>query len=105
MKRSKSDANQGEIVDDARSIGASVFVGSGVGRGLPDLLVGFRGVNYLIEVKEDEGSTFTKAQKKFWNEWEGQKAIVYNSRELFLVIGASFGREEEVMAIKDRRPR
>jgi hypothetical protein len=74
-----------------------------VGGGLPDLIIGFRDKNYLIEVKEDEKSEFTAAQKKFWQDWNGQKAIVYNSHEMLTVIGAIHGTEKE--EIYRRKPK
>ena len=47
----KTDANQQEIIDALRAIGAWVFY---IGRPF-DLLVGFRGRLYLIEVKNPKG--------------------------------------------------
>ena len=47
----KTDKNQQEIIDALRAIGAWVFY---IGRPF-DLLVGFRGRLYLIEVKNPKG--------------------------------------------------
>jgi hypothetical protein len=48
--RCRSDHNQRQIVEDLRSLGASVAVVSQHGLGF-DLIVGMRGRNYLLEVK------------------------------------------------------
>lgn len=58
------DANQTELVRWLRSQGASVHPMSRMGEGFPDLLVGFMGVNILIEVKTEDGS-LTPAQIKW----------------------------------------
>ena len=51
MKRNKPDANQPEIVQALRDIGARVFL---IGQPL-DLLVAFRGKLTLMEVKNPNG--------------------------------------------------
>jgi len=54
MRRSaKRDVNEGDIVAGLRKVGATVDRISE--EDLPDLLVGFRGVNYLIEIKAPPG--------------------------------------------------
>lgn len=56
MSPRRSDANQREIVAALRQAGAFVCDLHSVGRGCPDLLVGFRGTWHLIEVKTATGS-------------------------------------------------
>ncbi len=52
MRRAaKIDRNHVEIVAALRGVGASVQDLAAVGKGCPDLLVGYRGQNYVIEVK------------------------------------------------------
>ena len=51
MKRHRPDSNQKKIVQALRDIGAVVFL---IGRPF-DLLVGFRGQLYLLEVKNPGG--------------------------------------------------
>lgn len=67
----RTDANQAEIVKALRDIGASVTILSQVGHGVPDLLVGFRRSNMLLEVKT-EGSGLTSDEAKWFAEWRGQ---------------------------------
>ena len=78
--RKNTDANQGRIVRALRDVGATVTVLSQVGYGCPDILVGFRGVNYLLEIKDGAKSPsrqrLTPAEMRWHNEWRGQVAIV-----------------------------
>ncbi len=69
MRRAaRIDANQREIVATLRSVGALVILLSAIGKGVPDLLVGFRGVWTLLEVKDGKkkpsARVFTPAQVK-----------------------------------------
>ena len=62
MRRAaKIDENQPEIVAALRKIGALVTDLSGVGNGVPDILVAFRGMFYLLEIKD--GSKPPSARK------------------------------------------
>lgn len=58
----KVDGNQEAIVQSLRAVGATVSVTSDVGHGFVDLVVGFRGRNFLLECKTREGR-LTPAQK------------------------------------------
>lgn len=74
------DANQKGIVLALRQIGATVQPLHTVGRGCPDLLVGFRGRNWLIEVKDGERPPSKRRltdDESVWHEtWRGQVATV-----------------------------
>lgn len=53
MSRAKRvDANQSEIVDALRAVGARVQVTSAVGEGFPDLFVVYRATIHALEVKD-----------------------------------------------------
>lgn len=65
------DANQREIVDAFKKMGASVFDASHIGAGFPDLLIGYGGRTVLVEIKSSEKAKFTDAQLKFMAEWKG----------------------------------
>ena len=55
MRRAaKIDANQTQVVIALRAAGATVQSLAAVGVGVPDLLVGFRGQTYLMEVKDGQ---------------------------------------------------
>jgi len=50
------DENQASIVLALRKLGASVISLAPLGKGVPDLLVGYRGQNHLVEVKDGNKS-------------------------------------------------
>ena len=83
----KVDANQAEIVEALRAAGASVTDLSRFGQGVPDLLVGFHGVTYLLEVKTDNGE-LTPAERKWFDGWRGRAVIVSKVEHALEAIGA-----------------
>lgn len=82
----KVDANQKELVGVARLFGFSVQSLAMVGDGCPDLLLGFRGQNYLVEIKDGSKprsrQKLTKPEAKFFKFWRGNKYIVRNAEEM-----------------------
>ena len=66
----KVDNNQLDIVKAFRSMGATVLNLSAVGKGCPDLLIGYKGISVLVEVKSKTGK-FTEPQLKFMEQWQG----------------------------------
>lgn len=91
MRAAKVDANQKEIVAALRKVGASVSSTATIGKGFPDLIVGFRGVNYLLEVKTGtkppSERKLTPDQVTFHAAWAGQIAVVNSVEEAFKAIG------------------
>ncbi len=86
-KTHRTDANQGEIVGFLRAIpGVTVASLSQVGAGVPDILVGYHGRNYLFEIKDPEKPPsqrrLTKAQKGFHALWRGQVAVAETFGEI-----------------------
>lgn len=51
----RTDANHQEIVDAIRGLGFSVHSLHQVGGGVPDIVVGARGVNLFMEIKTPDG--------------------------------------------------
>ncbi len=92
MGRSRIDANQVEIMRGLRSIGATVQSLADVGKGCPDLLIGFQGRNIVVEVKDGKKTVsrrrLTPAEEEWQQLWRGQVAIVTNLDEALAVIGA-----------------
>ena len=68
MRRAaRVDANQDQIVSALRAAGAYVWI-----IGLPvDLLVGFKGHTFLVEIKTDSKKRLTALQGDFFNNWSG----------------------------------
>lgn len=86
MRRdARVDRNQQEIITALRQIGASVCPLHFAGKGCPDLIVGFRGRNYLMEVKSGRGK-LNAAQRTFHKSWHGQIAMVRSPLEAVAVI-------------------
>lgn len=84
----RSDTNQPEIVAALRQVGASVQPIYRLGRGVPDLLCGFRGRNFLLEVKY-KGGALTPDEALWLDSWRGQAAIVRTIDEALQAIGAT----------------
>jgi hypothetical protein len=79
LRRHRSDSNQSPIVDILRRLGAYVAITSQVGGGFTDLVVGFRGVTYIVEVKYGDDWDYTPAQKEFRKDWKGGPIVTLAS--------------------------
>ena len=82
----RSDANQQAIVDALRAAGAEVESLHEVGGGVPDLLVGWRTANYLLEVKSARGK-LNERQIEWHGGWKGQVAVVRTVEDAMTAIG------------------
>ena len=93
------DANQSEIVDALRKAGASVTPTHRAGEGFPDLAVGFRGVTYLVEVKDGakppSARGLTEPQVRWHGAWRGHKAIAYTVADALAVIGVNIAENTD----------
>ena len=89
MRRAaKVDANQPEIVDALRAVGASVQDLHKVGGGCPDLLVAYHGFNVLLEVKNLDGrNRLGDAQRDWIDKWRGPVVIVHTVNDALGAIG------------------
>ena len=69
---------------------AAVVDASGAGRGFPDLVVGWRGRNWLFEVKDGSRvpsrRRLTAAQVRLHSSWQGQVAIVHSADEILEIL-------------------
>lgn len=75
MRRAaRTDGNQLAVVNLLRSVGATVAVTSHVGGGFPDLVVGWRGRVFFIEVKDGSkppsSRLLTPAEEAFKSQWD-----------------------------------
>lgn len=85
-RNARVDTNHKIIADALRDVGASVVSLAAIGRGVPDLLVGFRGVNYLFEIKTDKGK-LTPDQTAFVAMYHGRVVIIRSIAEAYTAIG------------------
>lgn len=93
MRRAaKVDVTQAEIVATLKAAGATVQHLHSVGEGCPDLLVGFRGRNWLIECKPNIGTPSRRRlrdnQAEWHAGWNGHVAVVETPEAALAVIGA-----------------
>ena len=80
-RAARVDENQAEIVAALRGLFfVSVQHLHAVGSGVPDLLIGIGGQNFLIECKTAKGH-LTGAQKDWHRYWRGQVAIIRSADE------------------------
>jgi hypothetical protein len=74
------DANQDQIVSALRAAGAYVWI-----IGLPvDLLVGYKGHSFLMEIKTTSKKKLTKLQDDFFKNWTGGTVCRIDSPEAAL---------------------
>jgi hypothetical protein len=76
----QKDRNHDEVVKWLKALGASVQSLTAIGDGAPDLLIGYRGVNVLAEVKdgrlEPARRKLRPNQVKWHASWRGQVDVV-----------------------------
>lgn len=81
-RAARTDANQSEIVTALRKMGCTVLCLHTVGKGCPDILVGYNGRNFLLEIKDGSkppsARKLTSDEAVFFETWKGQ-AVVVNS--------------------------
>ena len=87
----KVDDNQREIVKKLRKIpGVTVSITSALGDGFPDIVVGYKGVNHLIEIKDGSKPPsrrkLTPAEEKFHDLWTGRVDICNSFEEVIKVL-------------------
>lgn len=96
MRRAgKVDANQAEIVHALRRLGCTVMSIASVGRGCPDLVVGVRGRNVLLEVKDGRrppsDRKLTPAEREWIDAWRGQVNVVESVDDAIEVVFREVG--------------
>lgn len=96
----KKDGNHSALVRALRQVGATVEELHAVGGGVPDLLVGYRGANHLLEVKNPDTrygqgrksgartAATHEAQADWHQNWRGRVVTVRTVEEALVAIGA-----------------
>ena len=89
-KKARVDANQKEIVQELRKRGISVLHTHQLGKGAPDIIVGYMNSNYLIELKDGNKSKsqqrLTKDELDFSLKWRGSYAVCNSLEQILLRI-------------------
>ena len=81
MRNGRRDANHRAIVTALRQLpGVTVADTADMGGGFPDIVVGIRGQNIMIEIKDGSKPPskrkLTSAELAFHRDWTGQIAVV-----------------------------
>lgn len=91
MRAKKIDANQPRIVKQLKALHVSVLHLHMVGKGCPDLLLGFRGKCFLVELKDPSQPPskrkLTPDEQEFLDSWRGQASVCETLEEILEVIG------------------
>ena len=100
MRRAaRTDSNQRSIVSGLREQGMSVLDLSGVGKGCPDIAVGYAGSNWLFEIKDGSkppsARRLTPAEKSFHNTWTGQVSVVTSLDDALGIVHQTQGNNSE----------
>lgn len=87
----RTDRNHAEIINSLRKIpGISVFSTHAIGKGFPDIVVGYKQKNYLFEIKDELKSPsqkkLTLSEIEFQLKWKGQYDIVENLSQILTII-------------------
>jgi hypothetical protein len=94
MRRAaRVDSNQQAIIVALRGVGATVQPLHQIGQGCPDLLVGYRMANYLLEVKDGmkppSHRQLTEDERLWHMRWRGRVVTVMDAREALEAIGVN----------------
>jgi hypothetical protein len=77
--KARKDANHVQLVSQLRKIGATVW-DTAVLKNCCDIVVGYRGKNYLFEIKDPKKTPsqkkLTEGEQKFHETWRGQVNII-----------------------------
>lgn len=90
MRRAaKIDDNQNDIVDAIRKVpGFTVTITSSLGKGFPDIVVGFGGFNGMYEIKDPKkppsARKLTKDEGKFHDAWFGHIKVAETATEIIV---------------------
>jgi hypothetical protein len=108
--RGKVDRNQPAIVRALRNAGASVQSLADIGEGCADLLVGFRGVNFVMEVKDGEAplnkQRLNDAEKVWHANWRGSVQVVHSVEEAvsaLIAAGRTYAPEKDVRKLSGEK--
>lgn len=89
-KIARIDDNQKRIVKQLRQAGISVQSLAPMGKGVPDLLLGWQGRNILIELKDGDkvlsARKLTDDEKNWHKNWKGRVFVAKDLDEILTII-------------------
>ena len=82
----KLDVNHNEILRAARDLGATTQSLASIGDGCPDAVIGYKGHNLIIEIKNGgeipSRRKLTEDEERWHSDWRGQVAVVESVDDL-----------------------
>ncbi len=81
MKAKKMDINQTDIANQAKTLGISYQSLHELGKGCPDAIFGYAGINLFVEIKSGKND-LNDMQIKYHDDWQGQIITIRNISEL-----------------------
>lgn len=96
----RTDTNQTAITKALKAAGATVLSLAAMGKGCPDLLVGYHGANLLVEVKDGakvpSRRKLTADQVQWHADWRGQVCVVTSVKQaLELLVDTAMDSREQ----------
>ena len=89
-KRGRVDGNQTQVVKELRALGVSVSILSNVGGGVPDIVAGYRGNNFLFEIKDPaqppSKRKLTPDESEFFDSWRGSCHVITSAAAAWHII-------------------
>jgi len=87
----RTDANHKSIIDSLRKIPmVSVTSTHTIGKGFPDIVIGYKKQNYLVEIKDGNKSPsqrkLTPDEIDFHDKWNGQIMIAENIGDILKLL-------------------
>ena len=91
MRRAaRIDENQPEVVETFEKMGASVLHTHQLGQGAPDIVIGYKNKNVLIEIKDSKKPPskrrLTPDEEKFHKLWKGDIRVVESADDAANII-------------------
>jgi len=87
MYAARADNNQSDIVKQLRRVpGISVLVIHTL-KNCCDIIVGYKGKNYMFEIKSTNKAKLTEGESKFQGIWAGQVNVVCKVEEILIILG------------------
>lgn len=87
----KVDSNQRLLVEQMRQLGMTVSHTHMIGKGFPDVVVGYRGRNYLFEIKNPlqapSKRKLTQDEIIWHDRWRGQVSVVESIDDVLKIVG------------------
>ena len=103
-KAAKIDENQPAIVGFFRSAGMSVAITSNSHDGFPDIVVGYKGVTVLVEIKDGSKAPskrkLTPKQVEFHNDFTGALTVIESIDQAVVLVAKIRQAAQRITDIK-----